>query len=177
MSPVKFESLQILIVDGKRANAKLLRGLLEGLGVRRITILENSTAALDGLRGTAFDVVFCDDAVRPLSSAQFLTALRKDAAVPCVPVILMSAAPQKRQVEIARDSGVNDFIALPLSVATVKNKLASVLLAPKPFISSDAFSGPDRRRRAKSSNGSAQAVPPLVGAKRKWHRRSSDPTA
>jgi two-component system, chemotaxis family, chemotaxis protein CheY len=161
MNAVAFNTLQILIVDGKRINAKLLSDLLSGLGVVKITVAADSTIAMTFLHQKAFDAVFFDDAVGPLNPAAFVTALRKDGTIEChqVPCILMSAAPDRKQVEIARDSGFNDFIAVPVSVNTVKNKLTSVLTAPKQFISSDAFSGPDRRRRREGANGAQGARP------------------
>jgi two-component system chemotaxis response regulator CheY len=160
MNVVVFKTLRVLIVDGKRINTKLLSDLLSALGVVRITVATDSTIAMTFLHQKSFDAIFFDDAVGPLSPAAFVTALRKDATIEChqVPCILMSASPDRKQVEIARDSGFNDFIAVPVSINTVKNKLTSVLTAPKQFISSDAFSGPDRRRRD-GANGARGAGP------------------
>src|ERR1700730_176251 len=125
MNTVAFKTLQILIVDGKRINAKLLSDLLRGLGVRRITVAADSTIAMTFLHEKSYDAVFFDDAVGPLSPAAFVASLRKDATIEChqVPCILMSATPERKQVEIARDSGFNDFIAVPVSANTVNNKL------------------------------------------------------
>jgi two-component system, chemotaxis family, chemotaxis protein CheY len=177
MNPVAFDTLKVLIVDGKRANAQVLRDVLSTLGVRQITRLEDSTAALNSLRGNEFHAVFCDDAVAPDGPAKFVTALRKDPTSQCqkVPVFLMSSAPQKRQVELARDAGVNDFLAVPLSVNTVKTKLMSVLVAPKEFIKSEDFAGPDRRKRSRrSSDASGEAAPAVDGSTGQWRRRHSD---
>jgi hypothetical protein len=86
----------------------------------------------------AFDANFFDDAVGPLSPAAFVTALRKDSTIECYhgPVHLDVVAPDRKQVEIARDSGFNDFIAVPERQHGQKPVHLSVLTAPKQFISS-----------------------------------------
>jgi two-component system, chemotaxis family, chemotaxis protein CheY len=177
MGSVSFDTLKILIVDSKRASAKVLRDVLTTLGVRDITSREDTTAALNSLRGNEFHAVFCDDAVAPDGPAKFVTALRRDPTWQChkVPVFLMSSAPQKKQVELARDAGVNDFLAVPLSINTVKTKLMSVLVAPKEFIKSEDFAGPDRRKRTRrSSDASGEAAPAVDSSTGQWRRRHSD---
>ncbi len=174
-----FGTLKVLIVDGKRANAKLLQGILSSLGIREIVTLENSEAALEELRLNTFEIVFCDEECFPLNPAAFSRLVRKDPKSRShrVPIILISGAPQRRQVEIARDCGINDFLAVPLSVNTIKKKLESVVFAPNPFVTSDDFAGPDRRRR----NLPPEAVAAAAGEKKKdgetpraWKRRASD---
>jgi CheY-like chemotaxis protein len=177
MNPVELDSLKILIVDSKRTNSKLLRDVLGVLGIRQVTSVDEGPAAMNSLRANDFDAIFCDDAMGPDGPAAFVIGLRKDPNPQChkIPVFLMSNAPNKKQVELARDAGVNDFLALPFSVNTVKNKLMSVLVAPKEFIKSDAFAGPDRRRRSRrvsdSSSEGATAVHEGTG---QWRRRHSD---
>ena len=180
MNTVAFDSLKILILDSKRTNAKLLRDVLAVLGIRQVACVDEPTVALNALRGSDFSAVFCDDAAGgPDGAAQFVVSLRKDPNPAChkIPVFLISNAPQKSQVEQARDSGVNDFIALPFSVNTVKNKLMSVLVTPKQFIKSDGFSGPDRRRRGRrASDGKAEEPAAVDDSTGQWRRRHSDQT-
>jgi CheY-like chemotaxis protein len=97
---VSLDTLKILILDSKRANAKLLRGVLSTLGVRHITSRADTTAALNCLRGSQLHAVFCDGAVAPDGPAKSVSALRKDATLQCkVPV--SSSVPHKKQVERA----------------------------------------------------------------------------
>jgi hypothetical protein len=48
----------------------------------------------------------------------------------------------------ARDAGVTEFIAKPLSAKTLLNRLNSVLYQPRAFVRTQTYFGPDRRRRA-----------------------------
>jgi PleD family two-component response regulator len=168
-----FDTLKILIVDGKRGNAKVLQGVLHVLGIREVVTLDHSGKALEELKGTVFDIVFCDEEAQPVNPAAFARTVRKDATNRShrVPIILLSGAPQRRQVEIARDCGINDFLAMPLSAATVKKKLETVLFSPKRFVKSDAFIGPDRRRRNPAATDAGKTK---EAAQRLWIRRESD---
>jgi PleD family two-component response regulator len=176
MIPAVFDTLKVLIVDGKRANARVLQGILNSVGIREIVILDNSESALEELRVNVFDAVFCDEESAPLNPAAFARAVRKDPTNRShrVPIILLSGAPQRRQVEIARDCGINDFLALPLSVNTVRKKLESVLFAPKRFVMTDVFAGPDRRRRGAPPPADAEKKASAEGEARQWTRRASD---
>ena len=48
---------------------------------------------------------------------------------------------------IARDAGVNDFIAKPVSADSLHKRLARLVENPQEFVENDAYFGPDRRRR------------------------------
>ena len=177
MPTVALDTLNILIVDGKRANTRILRGILVSLGIRNATTVEDSAAALQCLSSDVYDVVFCDEGIGPLNPAAFARTVRHDATNRNhrVPLILMSDAPQRRLVEIARDCGINDFLAIPLSVTTVKRKLEAVLFSQKEFVRAENFVGPDRRRR--SADGEAaqhQGADKAGGEQKQWKRRASD---
>ncbi len=47
----------------------------------------------------------------------------------------------------ARDAGVNEFLAKPICAAGLYGKIRSVMERPRPFVHSDDFFGPDRRRK------------------------------
>jgi DNA-binding response OmpR family regulator len=48
----------------------------------------------------------------------------------------------------ARDAGVTEFIAKPLSARTLLNRLNAVIYHPRAFVRTPSYFGPDRRRRA-----------------------------
>ena len=49
----------------------------------------------------------------------------------------------------ARDAGVNEFLAKPVSVKAVMSRLVSVIEHPRPYVRTKAYFGPCRRRRGK----------------------------
>jgi FixJ family two-component response regulator len=46
----------------------------------------------------------------------------------------------------ARDSGITEFLAKPISARTLYSRLCSVVDQPRSFVNSEEFAGPDRRR-------------------------------
>lgn len=148
MKPEILHNLHILIVDGKVGNARLLRGILLALGISNVVMAEDTATALEIMETAAFHVVFCDEAVGPLDAAGFVLSVRRKGKVrnPRTPIVLVSDGPQRAQVEQVRDAGINDLIVRPLSMSSVERKLHTLLAVPKPFIETEAFFGPDRRR-------------------------------
>ena len=63
-----------------------------------------------------------------------------------LPVILMAQAPDMALVAAARDAGVNEMVVKPLSMEGLVLRLMHVLKAPRGFIRSPGYLGPDRRR-------------------------------
>src|SRR5262247_3616437 len=92
----------ILIVDGKASNAKLLRTVLSNLGVRFLTVVRDTTEALDLLSSNQFHALFCDEGVGPLDAIAFSIAVRHSSEVrnPRLPIIMVSNGPYRREVEL-----------------------------------------------------------------------------
>ncbi len=137
----------MLVVGGRPYTAQLLRQILAMLGVRRVLFALEMPTALDMLRTTVFSVVFCHDHIHGGDPDRFAAAARRTRGLanPMVPIFLVCSQPVQRDVEDARDAGFHDVLARPISAATVLRKLKTVLLHPRPFISSGEFLGPDRR--------------------------------
>jgi YesN/AraC family two-component response regulator len=69
---------------------------------------------------------------------------------PFVPIIMLSGHTHIDYVRQARDAGVNEFLAKPVSVTAILTRLISVIEHPRPYVRTKAYFGPCRRRR---SNG------------------------
>jgi hypothetical protein len=52
------------------------------------------------------------------------------------------------RLNAARDCGVNEFVAKPVTAKTILSRLESLIIRPRPFVVSAGFFGPDRRRRS-----------------------------
>jgi hypothetical protein len=51
-------------------------------------------------------------------------------------------------VQEARDVGVNEFLSKPVTARGVLSRIAQVVDNPRPYVRTDGYFGPDRRRRA-----------------------------
>jgi hypothetical protein len=52
-----------------------------------------------------------------------------------------------RRVAEARDAGVNEFLAKPVTARGVIHRINLIVEHPRPYIRCETYFGPDRRRR------------------------------
>jgi len=74
-------------------------------------------------------------------------------ANPFVPVIMISGYAESRLLAAARDVGINEFMAKPISARALMTRVLSVLQTPRSFVRTAGYFGPDRRRRPMLHNG------------------------
>ena len=53
-----------------------------------------------------------------------------------------------RRIAEARDAGVNEILAKPVTVRGVLSRISEVIENPRPFVRTPDYFGPERRRRA-----------------------------
>jgi two-component system chemotaxis response regulator CheY len=141
--------LRVLVVDDNDHMRRLLRGILESLGIKQVRDVENGMVALNDCRLNLPDIIITDMMMEPIDGLEFSRMLRDDPTHPAtrVPVMMITGFAQKQYVEAARDAGVSEFLAKPVTVDGVAAQLRSVIENPRPFIRSSSFTGSDRRRR------------------------------
>jgi DNA-binding NtrC family response regulator len=57
----------------------------------------------------------------------------------------------QRRVTEARDVGVNEFLSKPVTARGVLERIGRVVDSPRPFVRSETYFGPDRRRKTDPS--------------------------
>lgn len=147
---MRFELLNILLVDDNHHMRALLIELLRALGVVHIHEAGDGAEALQVMRGHDIDIVMTDLAMEPLDGLDFVRLLRQSPDSPnqMCPVIMITGHSTLRRVAEARDAGVNEFLAKPITARGVIDRLTRVIDGNRPFVSAPDYFGPDRRRRA-----------------------------
>jgi two-component system chemotaxis response regulator CheY len=46
----------------------------------------------------------------------------------------------------ARDAGVTEFVVKPITAKAILDRIQAVIFGPRPFVKTDGYFGPDRRR-------------------------------
>jgi len=67
-------------------------------------------------------------------------------ANPFVPIIMLTGHSEKKRVVSARDAGITEFMAKPISAKALYQRILNVVANPRPFIKTKNYFGPDRRR-------------------------------
>ncbi len=142
--------LDVLVVDDNRHMLQIVRTILRSLEAERIRDMSDPLEALEEIRKLPPDVIIVDWAMEPIDGIEFTRRVRTDAAGmnPFVPIIMLTGHTEMRRVVAARDAGVTEFLAKPVTVTDIYLRLASVIEKPRAFIRSRDFFGPDRRRRS-----------------------------
>lgn len=147
---MRFELLKILLVDDNHHMRVLLTEILRAIGVKQIYEANDGAEALALMRSHAIDIVMTDLSMQPMDGIDFVGLLRNSPDSPnqMCPVIMITGHSTQRRVTEARDAGVNEFLAKPLTARGVLDRIGMVIDHPRPFVRTDDYFGPDRRRRA-----------------------------
>lgn len=149
MKAYSLENVSALVVDDNRFMRTILANVLRGLDVRNIAEARDGHEALEELRSTPTDLVVMDWEMERMGGMQLLQTIRsgKRGINPLIPVIVVSANTIARNIIQARDAGMTEFLAKPVSAATLYARIVSIIESPRRFVRTGSYFGPDRRRR------------------------------
>ena len=105
---------RVLIAEDEANIAELLQFLLQREGYETQMVFDGS-AALAAAREAVPDAVVLDAMLPNLSGYEVLKALRADASLKAVPVLMLTAKGQNKDRKLAEDLGVNAFITKPFA--------------------------------------------------------------
>lgn len=144
-----FSGLVVLVVDDNAFMRAMLRRILMQFGCGTVQEAADGNEALARLRTGKTDIVLCDWLMQPMDGHAFLTRLRRDRDHPAraIPVIMVSGQADREHLRMARDGGITEFLAKPVSPENLLHALLAAIDCPRPFIEAPGYVGPDRRRR------------------------------
>jgi CheY-like chemotaxis protein len=153
MSSGAFEHLKILIVEDNQHMRSLLRSLLNSVGIREILEANNGASALEALREKKCDLILSDLAMQPMDGLEFSRKVRTSdtSSNPFVPIIMITGHTEKHRVEAARDAGITEFLAKPITAHSLFSRIAEIVERPRAFVRTEGYFGPDRRRKTMDS--------------------------
>jgi two-component system, chemotaxis family, chemotaxis protein CheY len=61
---------------------------------------------------------------------------------------MLTGHSEKNRVLRARDAGITEFLAKPISATALYERILTLVANPRPFIRTKSYFGPDRRRNA-----------------------------
>jgi two-component system chemotaxis response regulator CheY len=94
------------------------------------------------------DIIFADWAMPIFDGLELAQMIRQPGANanPYVPIIMLTGHSEKKRVTAARDAGITEFMAKPISAKALYQRVLNVVANPRPFIKTKNYFGPDRRR-------------------------------
>jgi two-component system chemotaxis response regulator CheY len=155
--PLQFSRLRIVVVDDNDFMRRLYRQLLQAIGFRPANIKEaiDGRTAIEHLTEYNCDLAICDLNMKPMNGKKFTHYIRTDlkSPDPYLPIIICTGHTEMVHIANARDAGANEILSKPVTAAALYARLQAVIESPRPFIITQDFVGPDRRRRAVPFDG------------------------
>jgi len=147
---VRFDLLRILLVDDNHHMRVMLTEILRAIGVKHVFQAGDGAEALQLMRTHQVDVIMTDLAMQPVDGIDFVRLLRNspDSLNQMCPVIMITGHSTSRRVGEARDAGVNEFLAKPVTARGVIERIGEIVEHPRPYVRTSNYFGPERRRRA-----------------------------
>ena len=144
LKPINF-----LVVDNKSYMRHLLKGVLETLGAKRVEEAKDGGDALEAVKSLHPDIVLTEWRMGPVNGLDFLKTIREDkSALKFTPIIMVTSETRREKVIEARNAGVTEYVAKPITAKGLFLRIREVIERPRPFVDVGGYFGPDRRRRA-----------------------------
>jgi two-component system chemotaxis response regulator CheY len=142
------QDIDILIVDDHEAMRSIVGALLRGFGFYRIREAESGQAALQMLAAVTADLIIIDVKMQGIDGVEFTRRLRRQPDRRAeIPVLMMTGHATRAGVVAARDAGVNEFMAKPVTGRMLADRLRRVVEDERPFVRAPGYVGPCRRHR------------------------------
>jgi two-component system chemotaxis response regulator CheY len=153
MVRINFNRLRFLVIDDNAYMRRIMRTLLHSYGSREVYEAEDGAGGLEAFTHYVPDIVITDW-VMPIFDGLELTQMIRQQGVnanPYVPIIMLTGHSEKTRVVGARDAGITEFLAKPISATALYERILNLVANPRPFIKTKTYLGPDRRRTVNPS--------------------------
>ena len=115
--------IRILIVDDREENRYFLDTLLKGSGYE-VESACHGAEALDKLKEVGkVDLALVDWNMPRMNGLEFIVAVRKDAALSGMRVMMVTTEAEVSQISRALDAGANEYVMKPFTSEVLRDKL------------------------------------------------------
>ncbi len=119
--------MKFLIVDDFSTMRRIVRGLLKEMGYTNADEAEDGAVALNMLKAQAYDFVVCDINMPNMNGFDLLKAVKADAALKHLPILMVTAEARKEDIVLAAQIGAAGYIVKPFTKATLEEKVQKIL--------------------------------------------------
>lgn len=120
------KNMKFLVVDDFSTMRRIVRNLLKELGFTNVDEAEDGVVALQKLKGGGFEFVVSDWNMPNMTGIELLRAIRADATLKHLPVMMVTAEAKKENIIEAAQAGANGYVVKPFTAATLEEKLNKI---------------------------------------------------
>ncbi|MBI3514305.1 MAG: response regulator [Proteobacteria bacterium] len=164
------DRLTVLVVEDNSFARNMIAEILRALKIGRVVTASDGADAIGMLRQASkhklaakvlgFDIILSDYLMSPINGTMLLRWVRQHDDCPdrFMPFVMISGVADHEVVREARDMGTTEFLAKPFSVKSIADHIQVLIDAPRPFIFSNAYFGPERRRQKRPYHAADRRV-------------------
>jgi len=121
------KELNFLVVDDFSTMRRIIKNLLNDLGYQNVSEADDGKTALPILQQGGIDFLITDWNMPGMAGLDLLKAVRADAKLAKLPVLMLTAEAKREQIVEAAAAGVNGYVIKPFTAETLKEKLQKIL--------------------------------------------------
>ncbi|MDT8403912.1 chemotaxis response regulator CheY [Sulfuriflexus sp.] len=120
------KNMKILVVDDFSTMRRIIKNLLRDLGFNNTSEADDGQTALPMLQSGNYDFLVTDWNMPGMSGIDLLKAVRADAKLASLPVLMVTAEQKREQIVEAAQAGVNGYIVKPFTAEVLREKLNKI---------------------------------------------------
>ena len=120
------KDMNILIVDDFSTMRRIIKNLLRDLGFNNTSEADDGQTALPMLKTGKYDFLVTDWNMPGMDGLSLLKAVRADANLSKMPVLMVTAEAKREQIVVAAEAGVNGYVVKPFTAITLKEKIDKI---------------------------------------------------
>ncbi len=118
--------MKILVVDDFSTMRRIIKNLLRDLGFSNTQEADDGLTALPMLQSADFDFLITDWNMPGMQGIDLLKAVRADAKLASLPVLMVTAESKRDQIVEAAQAGVSGYIVKPFTAQTLEEKIGKI---------------------------------------------------
>ncbi|MCA3247593.1 MAG: response regulator [Azospirillum sp.] len=145
----QFGKIRVMVVEDNPHMRKLLKALLAAIGVGEIVEATDGGVAWMLMKQNPVDFALIDWEMYPVNGLTLVRKIRTEPDSPnhFLPIIMVTGYTERERVMRARDVGVTEFLAKPVSAQTLAQRIEELIERPRPYVRTREYFGPCRRRK------------------------------
>ncbi len=120
------KNMNILIVDDFSTMRRIIKNLLRDLGFTNTEEADDGSTALPILQKGGIDFLITDWNMPKMTGIDLLKAVRADASLDGLPILMVTAEAKREQIVEAAQAGVNGYVVKPFTAAVLQEKIEKI---------------------------------------------------
>lgn len=121
------EELRVLVVDDSFTSRKLIKRVLNSMGIVHVVEAEDGAAAVPMLDEQFFDFVVTDYNMPHMDGKELLEHIRNNSNQRSIPVMMVTSAGNKGKLAAIEQAGVSGICDKPFEVDTIRQLIQTVM--------------------------------------------------